>query len=177
MLHKHLSDHYVRIGGWSSVVQRCSCQQQHFLHQQQLIRKLCRFTLHNFHHVGHWRCVNKFQKRIMHYVLGTSALCSSCKCSIDHLLVVPEYPNVLYSCCAWDREDFAEGTTCSCTLAGGILILHNNFNLYDIQLNNNSAYLGGAMYISADLSARANLTSLTFLSNTASLGAQSIYRT
>ena len=55
--------------------------------------------------------------------------------------------------------------------AGGVILLQSNFNLEAVVFGDNSAYFGGAIFISADLATNAILDSITFTSNTAALGA------
>ena len=53
---------------------------------------------------------------------------------------------------------------------GGVILLQSNFNLEAVVFGDNSAYFGGAIFISADLATNANLDSINFTSNTAALG-------
>lgn len=50
------------------------------------------------------------------------------------------------------------------------MILNNNFELENLQLAGNSAFYGGAVFVSADLSANATFSNLTFIGNTAAAG-------
>lgn len=63
--------------------------------------------------------------------------------------------------------------TCSlllCAAAGGLMILNNNFAVSSLQLEGNSAFYGGAMFLSADLSTNATISNLTFADNLAEEG-------
>lgn len=51
-------------------------------------------------------------------------------------------------------------------------MLHNFFDMSNLLFDNNSAYFGGAIFISADLSTNAAVADMTFSSNVASLGAR-----
>ena len=51
------------------------------------------------------------------------------------------------------------------------MILHNNFDVETLVLEGNSAYYGGAIFVSADLSADATFRNLTFTNNIATEGA------
>lgn len=55
--------------------------------------------------------------------------------------------------------------------AGGAILLQSNFTLEDVDFAGNSAFFGGAIFISANLAADANLDSINFTMNTAALGA------
>jgi len=58
-----------------------------------------------------------------------------------------------------------------CSLyAGGLTILHNNFDVENLMLQGNSAYYGGAVFVSADLSFNATFSNLTFSNNVAAEG-------
>lgn len=61
--------------------------------------------------------------------------------------------------------------------AGAVLLLSNKFDLSNMQLENNSAHFGGGIFISADMSTDSSMTNMTFSSNVASLGEQSLSRT
>ena len=58
-----------------------------------------------------------------------------------------------------------------CSLyTGGLTILHNNFDIENLILQGNSAYYGGAVFVSADLSVNATFSNLTFSNNVAAEG-------
>ena len=68
-----------------------------------------------------------------------------------------------------------DGTYESCSTvpraaAGGLMILNNNFAVSSLQLAGNSAFYGGAIFLSADLSANATTSNLTFSGNSAEEG-------
>ena len=50
------------------------------------------------------------------------------------------------------------------------MILNNNFDVSSLQLDGNSAFYGGAMFLSADLSVNASTSNLTFAGNNAEEG-------
>ena len=50
------------------------------------------------------------------------------------------------------------------------MILNNNFDVSSLQLQGNSAFYGGAMFLSADLSVNASTSNLTFAGNNAEEG-------
>ena len=50
------------------------------------------------------------------------------------------------------------------------MILNNNFDVKNLLMEGNSAYYGGAVFVSADLSANATFTNLTFVNNVAAEG-------
>ena len=50
------------------------------------------------------------------------------------------------------------------------MILNNNFTVSGLQLEGNSAFYGGAMFLSADLSVNASTSNLTFTGNNAEEG-------
>ena len=50
------------------------------------------------------------------------------------------------------------------------MILNNNFDVSSLQLEGNSAFYGGAMFLSADLSVNASTSNLTFAGNNAEEG-------
>lgn len=54
--------------------------------------------------------------------------------------------------------------------AGGLTILHNNFDVEHLVMEGNSAYYGGAIFVSADLSNDATFSNLTFTNNVAAEG-------
>ena len=50
------------------------------------------------------------------------------------------------------------------------MILHNNFDVESLVMESNSAYYGGAIFVSADLSSNATFSNLTFTNNIAAEG-------
>lgn len=50
------------------------------------------------------------------------------------------------------------------------MILNNNFDVENLLMEGNSAYYGGAVFVSADLSANATFNNLTFVNNVAAEG-------
>ena len=48
--------------------------------------------------------------------------------------------------------------------------MHNNFDVEHLVLDGNSAYYGGAIFVSADLSFNATFSNLTFTNNIAAEG-------
>ena len=50
------------------------------------------------------------------------------------------------------------------------MILHNSFDVESLVLEGNSAYYGGAIFVSADLSSNATFSNLTFNNNIAAEG-------
>ena len=74
------------------------------------------------------------------------------------------------------KEAFIENNNANaledrCRRTGGAILLQNNFDLEAVDFVGNSAYFGGAIFISANLSVNADLDTITFTSNTAALGA------
>jgi hypothetical protein len=57
------------------------------------------------------------------------------------------------------------------------MILNNNFNVENLLMEGNSAYYGGAVFVSADLSANATFNNLTFVNNVAAEGKQVTFST
>ena len=52
------------------------------------------------------------------------------------------------------------------------MILNNNFDVENLLMDGNSAYYGGAVFVSADLSVNATFNNLTFINNVAAEGKQ-----
>ena len=67
-------------------------------------------------------------------------------------------------------DRFTMNSTLLCIAAGGLMILSNNFDVSSLQLESNSAFYGGAMFLSADLSVNASTSNLTFAGNNAEQG-------
>ena len=55
------------------------------------------------------------------------------------------------------------------------MMLNNNFDIENLLMEGNSAYYGGAVFVSADLSANATFNNLTFVNNVAAEGKQVTY--
>ncbi len=55
------------------------------------------------------------------------------------------------------------------------MILHNSFDVDTLVLEGNSAYYGGAIFVSADLSSNAAFSNLTFINNIAAEGVSQIH--
>jgi hypothetical protein len=53
---------------------------------------------------------------------------------------------------------------------GGLIILHNSFEFSNLVLSDNVAYFGGAIFFSANFSAKSQISNVTFINNNASLG-------
>ncbi len=54
--------------------------------------------------------------------------------------------------------------------AGGLIMLHNGFDLENLVFSDNEAYFGGAILLNADLSTNAMLSNLSFVDNDAYMG-------
>ncbi|KAK9829421.1 hypothetical protein WJX72_005757 [[Myrmecia] bisecta] len=69
-----------------------------------------------------------------------------------------------------NRVDYAATDLTKSGLGGGVFLARNNFKLSGVAFVKNAAYLGGGVFLGADLSSNALLDSLTFVNNTGILG-------